>query len=194
MLRRLSHFLTSKKNFEPSLPVIKVVLGFVLMAGMSWGMSGCVDESEAVAYFIAPSVVPQSSPVVVMTPTMPILATPTFTPEPACVPNLAYLADVTVPDGTVLAPNEEFVKTWRVENNGTCNWDEGYRIRLTSGAAMGVAEEQALFPARAGSEAEISITFVAPNETGVFQSAWKAVDPEGNVFGDLFYLEIQVAE
>jgi len=194
LFSRLSNFLKSKKNLEPSLPVVKVVLGFVLIAGMSWGLSGCVDESQAVAYFIAPSVVPQSSPVVVMTPTMPILATPTFTPEPACEPNLAYLADVTVPDGTVFAPNEEFVKTWRVENNGTCNWDEGYQIRLTSGAAMGVAEEQALFPARAGSEAEISITFIAPSEAGVYQSTWKAVDPDGNAFGELFYVEIQVAE
>ncbi len=194
MFRRLSNFLKPKRNFEPSLLVVKVVLGFVLIAGMSWGLSGCVDESQAVAYFIAPSVVPQSSPVVVMTPTMPILATPTFTPEPACEPNLAYLADVTVPDGTVFAPNEEFVKTWRVENNGTCNWDEGYRIRLTSGAAMGVAEEQALFPARAGSEAEISITFITPSEAGVYQSTWKAVDSDGNAFGELFYVEIQVAE
>lgn len=194
MFSQLRSIFSSIKNNEPSLPILKVVLGFVLIAGMSWGISGCVEQNEAVAYFIAPSVVPQSSPVVVMTPTMPILATPTYTPEPACEPNLAYLADVTVPDGTVFAPNEEFVKTWRVDNNGTCNWDEGYRIRLTSGAAMGVDEEQALFPARAGSEAEISITFIAPSEAGVYQSTWKAVDPEGNAFGELFYVEIQVAE
>ena len=157
-------------------------------------VSGCGQMTDEVAFFIAPSVVPQSSPVIVMTPTLPILVTPTFTPEPACEPNLAYLADVTVPDGTVFAPNEEIRKTWLVENNGTCNWDDGYAIRLTSGAPMGVDNEQALYPARAGSEAEITIVFIAPSDEGVYQTAWKAVDDKGNSFGELFYMEIRVGK
>lgn len=165
---------------------------FLLLILLTFSISGCDSLTEQVNYFIAPSLVPQSTPVVFMTATPPVLITPTFTSEPPCEPNLAYLADITVPDGTVFAPNQEIKKTWLVENNGTCNWDSGYAIRLTSGAGMGVDEEQALYPARAGSEAEITIIFIAPNEEGVYQSAWKAIDPQGNAFGELFYMEIVV--
>jgi hypothetical protein len=60
------------------------------------------------------------------------------------------------------------------------------------GNALGAVEEQALYPARAGTQAVIRILFQAPDEPGVYRSAWEAVDPEGNAFGDPIYIEIQV--
>ena len=36
---------------------------------------------------------------------------------------MAFVTDVTIPDGTVLQPNETFVKTWRIKNIGTCAWN-----------------------------------------------------------------------
>lgn len=36
----------------------------------------------------------------------------------------AYVSDVTIADGTVLAPGEEFVKTWKFQNTGSCDWTE----------------------------------------------------------------------
>ena len=31
-----------------------------------------------------------------------------------------YVSDVTIPDGTILAPGGEFKKTWQFQNTGTC--------------------------------------------------------------------------
>lgn len=35
-----------------------------------------------------------------------------------------YVRDITYPDGSEVAPGEEFVKTWRVANSGVMPWNE----------------------------------------------------------------------
>src|SRR5512139_925441 len=50
---------------------------------------------------------------------------------------LIYVADVTVPDNTVMTPGQSFTKTWRVQNSGTCAWGAGYKFSLLGGDAMG---------------------------------------------------------
>ena len=59
-----------------------------------------------------------------------------------------------------------FHKQWQVKNNGTCNWDETYSIKLTAGDRLGASSPQQLVPARGGSEAVIQIQFTAPAEAG----------------------------
>jgi hypothetical protein len=111
-------------------------------------------------------------------------------PTPACVPNLTFLEDLTIPDGTLVAPGAALDKRWQVENSGTCNWDQSYRVKLLSGPDMGAVPEQALYPALSGTEAVIRIKFTVPEEAGVYQSAWQAHDPEDEPFGDPFFIEI----
>jgi hypothetical protein len=121
---------------------------------------------------------------------------PTDTPRPTatqiCSDDLLFLEDLTIPDGTVVLPGLPVDKRWRVENNGSCNWDESYRLRLIEGASLGAASEQALYPARSGTQAVIRILFTAPLEPGRYRSAWQAHNPRGEPFGQLFYLEIIV--
>jgi len=57
---------------------------------------------------------------------------------------------------------------------------------------MDVPAEQALYPARSGSQAIIQLSFIAPNEPGTVRSAWQAYSPEGQAFGDPIYIEILV--
>lgn len=57
---------------------------------------------------------------------------------------------------------------------------------------MGLPTEQALYPARAGSNLVIRMLLTAPEEPGIYRSAWQAVDPQGEAFGDIIYVEIQV--
>ena len=57
---------------------------------------------------------------------------------------------------------------------------------------MGAATEQALFPARAGSQATIQIIFTAPGEPGIYSTAWQAFDPNGEPFGDPVFMEVNV--
>lgn len=114
-------------------------------------------------------------------------------PTPLCEPGLTFLEDLTFPDGTVVQPGDELDKRWLVENSGTCNWDRNYGLVLISGPGMGAPQDQALFPARSGTSAVIRIIFTAPEEPGVYRSAWQARDPGGKLFGDPFFIEIMVS-
>jgi hypothetical protein len=115
------------------------------------------------------------------------------TPTPSCQDSLRFLGDLTIPDGTIVNPGDQLDKRWQVENNGTCNWDQNYQVRLIAGTNMGVASEQALYPALPGSVFTIRMIYSAPTEPGTYRSAWQAHDPHGEAFGDPFYIEIVVA-
>ncbi len=117
---------------------------------------------------------------------------PTATPTPPCVPSLRYLDDLNYPDGTLVAPGQSIQKQWQVENNGSCDWEEGYRLKLVGGFPLGVFGEVSLYPARAGTQAILQINFTAPLEAGLYRTAWQAFDPQGNPFGDVVYMEIVV--
>jgi hypothetical protein len=122
------------------------------------------------------------------TSTLPPQLTPTIT----CTDNLAFIDDVTIPDNSVVAPGSLLDKQWRVQNNGNCNWDARYRLRLVSGDALGASNEQALYPARAGTQANFRILYTAPQETGEYVSEWQAFDANGIPFGETFFIKIIV--
>lgn len=109
-----------------------------------------------------------------------------------CRDNLTFISDITIPDGTVVVAGSTLDKQWEVENSGTCNWEEGYQIQLITGEDLGAEPEQGLIPARSGSRVTIRIVFAAPDEPGNYRSAWQAYNPQGNAFGDPFYIDITV--
>ena len=80
---------------------------------------------------VAPSETPTKAPPTAIPPT----ETPTGSGPGGCILNEQFVADVTIPDGTVLAPSSAFVKTWRVKNTGTCNW-ENYQLIFATGEQM----------------------------------------------------------
>lgn|GEM_PF-233063 len=111
-----------------------------------------------------------------------------------CVDVLTFISDLTIPDGTVVLPDSTMDKRWEVENSGNCNWDETYRLRLIAGPDLGAQTEQALYPARSGSRAVIRILFKAPLEPGAYRSAWQAANPNGDLFGDPFFIDFIVSD
>lgn len=115
------------------------------------------------------------------------------TPTPPCENNLVYVEDRSIPDGWVAASGEKLDKRWLVQNSGTCNWDERYRLQLISGTELGLPTALALFPARGGSQAELRLLLTAPAEPGTYKSAWQAYDPQGQPFGDPVYVMFEVA-
>jgi hypothetical protein len=129
------------------------------------------------------------SPAPTVTPTPALLAA---TATPACQASLHFISDLTVPDGTVVAAGDRVDKRWQVENNGTCNWDGRYRLRRISGPDFGLPEDQALYPARASTQVTIRMLLQIPAEPGVYRSAWQAVDPQGQLFGDPIFVEVVV--
>lgn len=155
------------------------------------------SESGDGSFYIPPTALivagQQIRPTAITTPTATRQAThPPATPTPSCSYNLQFIEDITIPDGSIVLPGLKLDKRWRVENTGTCNWDESFRLRLISGQDFGASSEQALFPARSGTEATIRIIFNAPREEGVYHSAWQAVNPRGDLFGDPIYIDFVV--
>jgi hypothetical protein len=48
------------------------------------------------------------------------------TPTEVLCDDAVWVADVTVPDGTQMTPGQDFVKTWKIRNTGSCTWGTGY--------------------------------------------------------------------
>jgi hypothetical protein len=156
-------------------------------------MVGC---SEQPTPYRPPTIVFQATrPVLIITTptaTSQLVETPLTVSTPTCTNSLTYLEDLSLPDGTVVKPGERLDKRWLVENSGTCNWDEQYRLKFTSGAELSAPMDQALYPARSGAKATIRILFTAPIESGTYQSAWQAYDPQGQPFGEPVFIQVVV--
>ena len=138
--------------------------------------------------------------IIIPTPSIPaqvqVIPLPTIIPtidQSNCVSNLTFLEDITIPDTSFVPFGSPIDKQWLVENSGTCNWTSEYRLRHTGGAVLGALEEVALFPARSGTQVTLQITFTAPFDEGLYESAWQAFDPNGLAFGDPVYIRILVS-
>jgi hypothetical protein len=151
-----------------------------------------------------PTLAPTLPPVTVFPPTetlapLPATSTPpiafiteTPTPQTACANDAAFLSDLTVPDGAQFLPSQTLTKKWSVQNSGSCDWGADYRLVLVSGDSMGAADELALYPARAGTNAVWEIPMAAPLVPGEYVGRWQARDPAGNLFGDVMFIKIEV--
>jgi len=111
-----------------------------------------------------------------------------------CTLNAAFVADVTVPDDTEFAPGESFVKTWRLRNTGTCDWGPGFSLVFVDGDAMGGPSSVDVPPTAAGSTADVSVNFTAPNTPGTYRSDWRMQSDTGLIFGSVVYVRIVVPE
>ncbi len=107
--------------------------------------------------------------------------------------NSIYVSDVTIPDGTVLAPGESFTKTWRFQNTGTCAWSTSYSIVYVSGDAMSGSATALSAATSSGSTLDVSIEMVAPSTTGSYTGYWKLQNASGATFGEAVYVQIVVS-
>lgn len=125
--------------------------------------------------------------------------TPTPTEAPAvegeggCALSAAYVADVTIPDNTVVEKGAAFVKTWRIRNSGTCTWSEGTKFVYVSGETLGAPASVVVPVTAPNAQADISVPMTAPTAPGTYRSNWQLQDPKGKSFGGIFYVQIVIA-
>jgi len=125
--------------------------------------------------------------------------TPTPTPEPltaaeaACL-SAAFVTDVTVPDGTQFDNGEVFTKTWRLRNNGTCDWPENTTLVFINGAQMGGPESVEVGAVEAGETVDISVGLVAPQEPGRYTGLWALWVGDTKIPGSEVTVVIQAGE
>jgi hypothetical protein len=110
--------------------------------------------------------------------------------------NSEYVADVTIPDNSVVNPGVDFEKVWSVKNTGTCIWDEGYSLVFIAGdQALDPEnfefEDSAHFVA-GGETAELSVDLTAPTTPGTYSATWRMQTDSGVFFGTMLTVVIEV--
>ena len=144
--------------------------------------------------------VPISLPTVANNPTQ-IPSVPTQTVANVVPPatsggcnNSLYVSDVTIPDGTVVAPGQAFVKTWKFQNSGTCAWTSEYQITFASGKEMSGSTTPIGKAVSSGSNVNVSVSMIAPTAVGTYTGNWHLEDASGNGFGAYVYVQIKVSK
>jgi hypothetical protein len=110
---------------------------------------------------------------------------PTETTGPReCVDSAKFLADVTIPDGTVFNTPTTFTKTWRLQNTGTCTWDSTYILKFVGGDKLEGPEAVALpGEVRPGDSVDISVTLRSPARPATYTGKWRLTNAKGEGFG-----------
>ncbi len=149
---------------------------------------------------VTPAELPISLPTVEVNPTQ-IPSVPTQTIANVVPPstgggcnNSLYVSDVTIPDGTVMAPGQAFVKTWKFQNSGTCAWTSDYQIVYTSGKAMSGSTTAIGKAVSSGSTVNVSVSMTAPTSVGTYTGNWRLADASGSFFGAYVYVQIEVSK
>jgi hypothetical protein len=111
-----------------------------------------------------------------------------------CRDNSAYVADLTVPDGSVLAPGAGFDKTWQLRNTGTCTWDTRYQLAFVGGSQLGAPDAVNMpHEVTPGSTVDVTVHMTAPVANGTYRSNWQMRNPDcSNRFGPIVYALIEV--
>ena len=96
-----------------------------------------------------------------------------------------FISHQTVPEGALIPPGAQFIKSWRIKNLGTCTWDQSYIVAFSDGELMGASESNAFDDEEVlpGGLTNVSVEFTAPNEVGEYESYWVLNDPSGYWFG-----------
>jgi hypothetical protein len=144
------------------------------------------------------NVTPTATPTTVPTATPTMTATP---PGTTCTDQIEFVSDVTIPDDTELLIGEEFIKTWRLKNIGTCTWTNQYALVFVDGDQMNGSSPLPLTSSTApGATLDISVNMKAPGTTGTYRGNWKLRNASGVNFGtgkssdQSFYIQIKVVE
>lgn len=104
----------------------------------------------------------------------------------------AFLADSTIPNGTVLPAGKHFTKTWLMQNTGTCDWTYNYKFWFIGGDVMGSDTFKIRRTVGASTSYQMSVDFIAPNDPGTYTGYWRMADDKGILFGTQFEVSIKV--
>lgn len=159
-----------------------------------WGLETAITAAlQAPVVVVIPTTRAARTPLIVptrdATPALPAASTEA---APTCADSAAFVADVTIPDSTVVPAGSRIDKTWRVRNGGVCPWSTGYELRFVSGDPMGSAGVQSIIAAAPGANFDVSVTMYAPAAPGMHTGAWRLVNAAGQFFGPTLSVVIQV--
>eukprot|EP01122_Echinamoeba_exundans_P005607 TRINITY_DN1575_c0_g1_i1.p1 TRINITY_DN1575_c0_g1~~TRINITY_DN1575_c0_g1_i1.p1 ORF type:complete len:703 (-),score=171.40 TRINITY_DN1575_c0_g1_i1:9-2117(-) len=117
----------------------------------------------------------------------------------------SFVADVSLPDGTQVAPSQvradgsvelrTATKIWRLQNNGPRPWPVGTSLAFVGGDRLSNVDLVPLSPSSnvsPGSSVDISVDITVPTRNGRFISYWRLMTPEGQRFGHRVWIDLVV--
>merc|ERR1719484_64780 len=115
-------------------------------------------------------------------------------------PKLAarFVRDVTIFDGTQMAPGTTFTKIWRLKNVGEVPWPPGARMlfvggdQMTNEMSVPLSRASAVMP---GEEVDVAIEMTSPTEHGRYLGYWRLTGPfMKHKFGQKVWCHVQVVD
>jgi hypothetical protein len=113
--------------------------------------------------------------------------------------NSSFVSDVSIPDGTVLPPGQNFDKVWSVKNSGSCTWDDGYALVYIGGSSPNLDPYNFEFKnasdfVAGGATANLGLTLTTPCTPGEYQGTWRMRDDKGYYFGTYLTVVVKVTD
>jgi cell division septation protein DedD len=104
--------------------------------------------------------------------------------EEACIDRASFVDDITIRDNMQIEHGSNFIKVWRLRNDGTCIWNRSYKIIFFGGDLMGGPQMISLTDiTQPGQTIDISLDLTAPESPGTYQGFWKLQSGSGHYFG-----------
>lgn len=107
--------------------------------------------------------------------------------------DVQFIGDETIPDGTLLISNSQFLKRWRIRNSGCKPYTSHTVLKYCWGSRnfAPYKSEVAVPHLQPGQEGILSVLFIAPNEPGRYESHWR-LHHKGRGFGCRLWCYIEV--
>lgn len=146
-------------------------------------------QLTSVAETLAVTLAVQSStptPTITVSPTTGPTSTPTERPTATPKPcdSARFISDITIPDNSRISPGTSFIKTWRLQNNGTCTWASDYDLVFIDGDRMSGPSTVPLgTTVDPGESVDISVRLTSPSTVGEYRGYWALRNSSNRIFG-----------
>ncbi|XVU28002.1 NBR1-Ig-like domain-containing protein [Actinoplanes sp. CA-054009] len=92
-----------------------------------------------------------------------------------------FEGDITIPDGTVVPPNSQFTKVWRLRNSGSVVWANRFLARANEQSCQ--APDLVPIPQTApGQTVDVAVSVRTPATPGRCKIYWKMADEQGRTY------------
>jgi Ig-like domain-containing protein/Big-like domain-containing protein len=180
-------------NPQPQFAVIqtwKAIQGTHTLIVRAYNTSNVQSDPVAISVAVLPSISQGPGATSPPSTAAPAVTVTSGAPGP-CTNDSAFVADVTVPDGTVLAAGQTFNKIWRLRNPGLCTWGAGYDFAFVGGESMGTTTVIAVPNTASGATADLLVAMTAPAAAGTHTGQWR-LRANGVPFGVTVNVSINV--
>jgi len=105
-----------------------------------------------------------------------------------------FVKDVSIIDGTVVAPGQKLVKKWLIRNTGEKAWPKGTKLVSLPKSTFGKTVEVEVKGVGKDQTIELVASLVAPQKTGPHTARFQLALPTGEKFGHKYWVNIAVSK